>query len=156
MIRRWEQGRSQIEGLLQRRELERVHADSDLASVHLDQARDHLAGAHLVSDRDPVGSFQLAYDAARKALAGVLIHQGLRPTSRGGHRAVEDALRAQLDPPLGRLIDRFGWMRSVRNASEYPSFDEPIADRVDASTARSYASELIDLAERLIREMPVY
>ncbi|WP_166983946.1 hypothetical protein [Paramicrobacterium fandaimingii] len=115
-----------------------------------------MSAAWAIADQDPLSSFQLAYDAGRKALAGILISEGLRPTSKGGHRVIEETLRAQLDPPLGKLTNAFGWMRSVRNASEYPSFDSPVANADDAMTARSYAREIIDVAARLIDEMPVY
>jgi YD repeat-containing protein len=58
-------------------------------------------------DEDPEGAYTLAYDAARRALTAVLQNQGPRATSRGGHTAVYEAVRAQLDPPLGSILRPF-------------------------------------------------
>ena len=41
------------------------------------------------------GAYQPPYDALRKAAAALLAVQGLRATSRGGHIAIQDAVRAQ-------------------------------------------------------------
>ena len=101
---RWQQGRARIDGMLAAGQLERVTASREHAERLLAQARAHLALATAGSsaDLDPIGAYQLLYDASRKALAAVLENQGLRATSRGGHVAVLDAVRAQLDPPMGR------------------------------------------------------
>lgn len=156
MIARWEQGRAIVDSLLQARRLERVPANRDLAGEYIHQAKAHLATSLLASGSDPVGEFQLAYDAARKALASILINQGLRPTSLGGHIAVYDAVLAQLDPPLGDVFRPFGWMRPLRNDSEYPSTDRPVASGDDAAAGRAAAQLMVERAERLLELMPVY
>jgi hypothetical protein len=43
------------------------------------------------SPRPVEGAYALAYDAARKALVGLLEAHGLRPTAKGGHVVVLDA-----------------------------------------------------------------
>jgi hypothetical protein len=48
-----------------------------------------LGTARLAIERDPDSAIVLAYDAARQALTALLAHQGLRPTTKGGHCAVE-------------------------------------------------------------------
>ena len=58
-------------------------------------ARRHIASATTNADSDPEGALALAYDAARKTGTALLAHQGLRPTSTGGHLAVVDAINAQ-------------------------------------------------------------
>lgn len=103
---RWQRGRDTLDAMIGRGELERVPASRDHADVLLGQARQHLNSARAIASVDPVGGYQLLYDAARKALAAVLENQGLRATSRGGHIAVRDAVTAQLDPPLGRSYGR--------------------------------------------------
>ncbi|GAA0375947.1 hypothetical protein Acor_73140 [Acrocarpospora corrugata] len=99
---RWEQGRQAIDGMIGRGEVERVPASRSQADSLLDQVNRHLATVRLAKESDPVGAYQLLYDAARKALCAVLENQGLRATSRGGHIAVYEAVSAQLDPPLGQ------------------------------------------------------
>jgi hypothetical protein len=95
---RWEQGRGVIDALLDNRDLERVPASAEHAAKLIGDAQRHVASARRIADEDPVGAFQLLYDAARKALCAILENQGLRPTSRGGHIAVLVAVSAQLDP----------------------------------------------------------
>lgn len=99
---RWEQGRSTVDAMLTTGELERVPPSAEHAAELLTQAHKHLASAGHIAEDDPAGAFQLTYDAARKALWAVLENQGLRPTSRGGHIAVFEAVSPQLDPPMGR------------------------------------------------------
>jgi hypothetical protein len=154
MNEHWEQGREEIDRMLASAMIQRISADSSLTNLYLEHARLHLASAQLVQEIDPTGSFQIAYDASRKALAAILAHQGLRATSRGGHRAVEDAIRAQLVPPLARQLNDFGWLRKLRNSSEYPSFNHPTADIADAQAALQIANELLGIAEELIDQMP--
>lgn len=156
MILRWEQGRTAIDQLLANRRLERIPANRELADVYLEQARAHLRTSTAVQGTDPVGEFQLAYDAARKALAALLVTQGLRPTHSGGHISVYDAIMAQFDPPLGDVFRPFGWMRPLRNDSEYPSVDKPVAAAADAHAGRTAASAMVDAATRLLDELPAY
>ena len=110
----------EVDALLSKKHLQRVPANSELAHVYLQQARAHLQVSVANTDQDPIGSFQLAYDAARKALASLLLVQGLRPTSTGGHIAVYDAVMAQFGRGMGDVIRPFSSMRRLRNSSEYP------------------------------------
>ena len=70
-----------------------------------------LETARSAIDRDPHSAFVLAYDASRQALTALLAHQGVRPTTRGGHYAVEQAVRAQ----FGLGFRQFGALRRRRN-----------------------------------------
>jgi hypothetical protein len=72
-------------------------------------AAKHLNSAQVVARSDPDGAYTLLYDAARKSLAAVLQSQGLRPTSRGGHYAIQEAI--QLSSPSRHRGMHFG--RSV-------------------------------------------
>lgn len=156
MIARWEQGRAEIDMMIVEGKVDRVHSDRKLADVYLSQAVKHLDTAKAAIDTDPVASLQIAYDAARKALVAVMENQGLRPTIRGGHKAVEDTARAQLDPPLGALVSNFGWLRVKRHESEYPNFERPGIERADASTAIEISADIVQKAHGLINTMPVY
>lgn len=153
---RWDQGRDIVDDLIRRGDLERVVADRSLADRLLASSRRHIASARLAGPADPEGAFQLAYDAARKALLAVLQNQGLRATSRGGHVAIGSALRAQLDPPMGDALDCFTWMRRLRNATEYPRPEQASAHADDLTPAIACAERLTDMAHRLLDAMPVY
>ena len=142
--------------MIAQRHLERVRADRLLANLMLEEAVRHLASSKLTANIDPTGSFAMAYDASRKALAAVLENQGLRATSKGGHKAVEEAARAQLAPPKNAVLDGFGWMRVLRNNTRYPSLEKPLADFDDTLLAQGFAEDIIDMAEKILDHMPNY
>ena len=156
MTARWTPGQAVIDRLLAEGRLERVLANRQLADEYLRQASAHLATSRLAAGTDAVGEFQLAYDAARKALAAILVNQGIRPTSKGGHVVVERAAFAQLGASHQEIIKPFSWMRPLRNDSEYPSADRPVAASGDAEEARRGAQGIVDAAVRLLDEMGPY
>jgi hypothetical protein len=47
--------------------------------------------ARAIEQASPDSAFVLAYDAARQACTAPLAQQGLRPTTSGGHYAVEES-----------------------------------------------------------------
>jgi hypothetical protein len=153
---RWEQGRSTVEDLLARRELDKVKADRALADELLNQAARHVKAAATILGEDPVGSLGLAYEAAYKGFGAVLENQGLRATVSGGHKALEEAVRAQLVPPSKDLIDAFGWMRKARHASTYVTFERASATLEDATRAIAIAEEVLEKSAKLLDAMPAY
>jgi|SRR5215471_14000416 len=150
---RWEQGRLAIERMLADGELQRVPASREQADRLLVQAKTHVSSAVRVCGDDPAGGYALAYDAARKALTAILENQGLRPTTRGGHLAVLEATRAQLDPPMGRALRGFNRMRTRRHDAEYPPTDSPEITADDVLEDQVTAEDLITMATRLLDEM---
>ena len=146
---RWSKGSEVIERLLDARHLERVPADADTVTALIASARRHVTSAATTAADDPEGAFALAYDAARKTATALLAHQGLRPTSAGGHIAVIEAINAQF-PGIGGLksIDR---LRRRRNQAEYPdprNYDPVATDEVH--DAIEIAKACLGAAERLV------
>ncbi len=92
---RWAQGAAEIERLLAARHLQRVTTTPEAVAALLEAATRHVDLARSGSTRDLEGAYSLAYDAARKCATALLGHQGLRPTTTGGHIAVAEAVRAQ-------------------------------------------------------------
>lgn len=146
---RWNKGSEVIERLLEARHLEEVPADADTVDRLIATARRHIESATNSADFDPEGALSLAYDAARKAATAVLAHQGLRPTSAGGHITVVDAVNAQFPGVEGlKSLDR---LRRRRNQAEYPDprdYDPVTSDEVDDAVAA--ASACVDAAEKLL------
>lgn len=142
----WQTGRSEIDGMLAKGELERVTPSEDLAERFFDEAHRHLASASAIKASDPTGSYQLAYDAARKACAALLVVQGLRATSAGGHIAVQDMVRAQ----FRGVFAQFPTLRRVRKQSEYPDVTTPTTTGDDASFAIDTAADMLNSARRLV------
>ncbi|MQY15667.1 hypothetical protein SRB5_58550 [Streptomyces sp. RB5] len=155
-MNRWDQGRTTIDSLLAEGRMERVPASQEAAELELARARTHLESARQLQSLDPEGAYTLAYDAARRALAAVLQNQGLRATSRGGHTAVYESVRAQLDPPLGNLLRPFNRMRARRNEVEYRSAEAPSVTAEEVSADIPKVRALIELAEKAIPNMPRY
>lgn len=153
---RWEQGRADIDALLAAGELERVAASREHADRLLAQAKAHSGAVAVIATVDPVGAYQLLYDAARKALCAVLENQGLRATSRGGHLVIYRAITAQLQPPTGQVLRPFDRMRRRRNEAEYPTVDSPVLVAGDVVRDLPKVEQLIELSGRVLDEMGPY
>ncbi len=150
---RWEKGRATIERMLEDGELERVPPSRTHADELIAQARMHRESVEKIVDVDPVGAYQIGYDAARKALVAILENEGLRPTSAGGHVAVYEAVRAQLDPPLGNVIRPFNRMRRRRNELEYPAPGTPTIDVTEVTETLEEMREIVSTAGKVMDQM---
>lgn len=147
----WERGRADIERLLEDGELELVKPSVEVASRLVANAEAHIALARKGVDDDSAGALQLSYDAARKASAALLALQGLRATTRGGHIAVIDAVRAQFNDRGGmEVFGRLHRLRRRRNTTEYPDLDSPTVTDGDAAQALATARETVDAVKRLV------
>lgn len=108
--------------------------------------------AQSIVEADPDSAFVLAYDAARHALTAILAHQGLRPTTRGGHVVVERATKAQ----FGAGFRSFGALRRRRNELEYPQFPDDDATQDEAAEAVTAASRIVSDAEQLLPKLGLF
>jgi HEPN domain-containing protein len=147
---RWRKREEQVTGLVEQRHLQQVAADSQTAAALLASAGRHVDSARRTVDTDPEAAYALAYDAARKSATALLAHQGLRPTTSGGHIAVVDAICAQFPGVPGLTsLDR---LRRRRNQAEYPnptSYDPISVD--EANDAIETASRCVSSANRLLQ-----
>jgi uncharacterized protein (UPF0332 family) len=143
---RWGAGEADIDQLLAQRYLERVQGAQADGRSWLDKARQTLDAARLIAQAAPDSSIVLAYDAARQACVALLAQQGLRPTTAGGHKAVDDAVRAQ----FGAGLRAFGGLRRRRNELEYPDYPTEKASTDEATEALQTATEIIDAASQLL------
>ena len=149
IVGRWAKGAERVNALIEARHLQQVVGDPDTVTALLASARRHVASAGLTAENDPEAAYSLAYDAARKSATALLNHQGLRPTSTGGHLAVVDAINAQFPGVPGLTsLDR---LRRRRNQAEYPdprNYD-PITV-AEANDAVTVADRCLASAERLL------
>lgn len=53
-------------------------------------------------------------------------------------------------------VNQFGWMRKLRNSSQYPSHESPMADTEDSAKAREYAAALVEMAAKVLDSMGPY
>lgn len=101
---------------------------------------------------DPRTAYVSAYDAARLALTALLVQQGLRPTSSGGHVAVSEAAIAQ----FGSGFREFDALRRRRrwNQVEYPQMPvESTVAESEAEKAITRARDIVAAAQQLIDQL---
>lgn len=143
---RWPRGEAEIERLLGLRHLQAVTGAAADGAPLLDKARRTLTTAESIARDDPDSAFVLAYDAARYAATALLAHQGLRPTTTGGHLAVESGIRAQ----FGDGFRSFGYLRRRRNELEYPSAGLDASETNEVDDALEQSRDIIEAAEKLL------
>mgnify|MGYP001187424402 CR=1 FL=1 len=149
---RWPRGEADVERLVSVGHLQHVTGSAADGQPLLAKARRTLATAESVASSDPDSAFVLAYDAARYAATALLAHQGLRPTTAGGHVAVESAIRAQ----FGDGFRSFGFLRRRRNELEYPSAGSASSDVEEAIDAVAQSRSIIDAADRLLPNLSFF
>jgi len=149
---RWERGQTEVDAALSSRQLQKVTGDAAHGERLLAKALRTLDSATAVLDSDPDTAYVLAYDAARYSGTALLAHQGLRPTSAGGHYVVETILRAQ----FGAGFRKFGAMRRRRNELEYPTIAGDDTSRDEAEVAIADAHSLLKAAEQLLPALGIY
>lgn len=148
----WERGRAEMDRLLGDGEVQRVTPSDEVAARLMADAEAHIRLASKGVTDDPAGVLQLSYDAARKASAALLAVQGLRATTRGGHIALIDAVRAQFNDHGGmEVFGRLGRLRRRRNATEYPDPDSPTVTVEEAERALETARATVHAAKQLIK-----
>ncbi len=145
----WEQGRAQIHAMINTGDLELVTASPANADRLLLEADRHLRSARTLAADDPAGAYDLLYAAARKALSAALAVQGLRATSQGGHRAVQDAITYQLGR-AGSVVRPFGRLRRTRNDADYPKIDTPSLTTEDATDDLEVAAAILSAMKSLV------
>lgn len=143
---RWSAGEAEVQRLLDQGSIERVQGAQADGESWLERARRGLDAARIVAEAAPDSSIILAYDAARQACVALLAQQGLRPTTSGGHYAIEEAIRAQFGPTLRA----FGGLRRRRNELEYPLYPTERASAAEAAEALKTADEIINAVTRLL------
>jgi len=63
---------------------------------------------------------------------------------------------AQLDPLLGNDLREFDWMRHLRNDSACSFPERSVASKADVADALPAAARMIEIAARVIEQMPIY
>ncbi len=151
----WTTGREKVTELLGRGELEHVEVNPEHAKALINRADKHLATAHMLVETGPEGAYTLLYDASRLALTAALTVRGLRPTTRGGHVVVGDALRAQRGPHdmVSKIFSR---LRRTRYEVEYPDVDyEPVSSD-EAEEALEDARYIVAQMKKFIPQLGAF
>lgn len=150
---RWQQGHETVALLINRGHLEQISGEAANGDYLIGQARQRIATASSILEIDRVSAYNLAYDGVRQAATALLIQQGLRPRTEGGHVAIVEAVQAQFGEPF-RLLNA---MRRRRNKLEYPQNPDDVAIDADtAADALAYAERTIAAAEQLLPNLTIW
>jgi hypothetical protein len=94
------------------------------------------------------GAFVVGYTYIRKSATLLLYRRGVRPTARGGHRVIIDAL--VLDPEVSReLTKNFDEFRMKRNSIEYPDFVIQEVDLTSVYRCFEIGDQLLAIAQSI-------
>lgn len=146
---RWSTGAADIDALVRDGSLERVTGAQADGAVWLIRASKILDTAQGIAEGDPESAYVLVYDATRHACVAVLAHQGLRATSKGGHYAVEQAVRAQFGPGFRE----FGTLRRRRNELEYPAYPGETIEPDELAQAIEISGRLQSACAQLLEQL---
>lgn len=156
-MRRWSEGEREIERLLATGHLQQVPPNREHAVALLAQARQSLTVAQMAIDAGALApAYGQLWDAIRKALTALLWTQGLRPTTKGGHLAVQLAAQAQFGQgTLRGALAPLGRVRSKRNDLEYPDPGTSLSP-VEIDFAHQCADDVVAMAAQLLDSLPVW
>ncbi len=140
---RWPVGAEEVQNLIDEGELDLVEPSPEHAALLMKQAETHLASAPILLPADPPGAYAVLYDAARKSMSAVLAQQGLRATSKNGHRATQEAMEAQLGRNARKVVRPFRSLRLRRHDAEYPALDTPELTLEEVREALKDASDIV-------------
>jgi HEPN domain-containing protein len=108
-----------IDDLVASGRAQRVPQDAAAQERLLEDADLHLSTAGgALKNGDLAGAYQLAYDAARKALTALLNSEGLRTKGLGSHMSTIE-IASELFPGSATSFERLDRLRRTRNESEY-------------------------------------
>ena len=111
---------SDLDDLIAKNLIEPVTSDQAMASEWIEDAKRHIQAARAVELIDPAGAYVLAYDAARKSVAAVLLGTGHRVTSRpGSHQALSRFAKTLAQDTGEPALEHLDRLRRNRNRSEY-------------------------------------
>jgi HEPN domain len=111
------------------------------AAQHLVTASAALAGGDLA------GSFQLAYDAARKSLTGLALSRGLRSKGEGAHSTLITVVQFECAEDSGvGVVGTLDRLRRTRNRAEYSGH---WFDRDEVEDAIGVAKAIVEWATPL-------
>ena len=148
----WAIGSKTILAMLQAGDLEHVAANDEFAQTLIDKARKHLATAGLLQDTDLEIAFDALYTSARLSVTALLAKPGLRPTTKGGHTAPINAVRAQLGGHA-KALRSYDRLRVTRNRTDYPSPGATLSSD-DVTEGIRRAGDIIDIAATVLPSCP--
>lgn len=141
-----------LEGSLPSGHFEAVEKNPEHVQTLLLAAELHSMSASKIGETDPVGAFQLFYDAARKTLQAYLATGGFRITALGGHYAY--VRFAESGVFEDSVFLNFREMRILRNMVEYPESGSAGLRIQDLKAAEETCFEMLRIVSALLTKNP--
>ena len=137
----------QIQELIDAGRLERVHFDPKdfqrQVAICLKCKADAMS---MLENGSLHGAFTTAYTFMRRAATLLISRQEVRPTARGGHRIIAEALK--FEPQLSlRLCSDYDDLRVIRNEIEYSTSDLQYADYRHVNLSIEIGDQLLAIAQ---------
>ena len=139
----------QIQELIDAGRLERVHFDPKdfqrQVAICLKCKADAMS---MLENGSLHGAFTTAYTFMRRAATLLISRQEVRPTARGGHRVIAEALK--FEPQLSlRLCSDYDDLRVMRNEIEYSTSDLQYADYRHVNLSIKIGDQLLAIAQSI-------
>ena len=127
--------------------LERVTYDAQFFSQQIESClQSRIDALNLLEDHSLQNAFTLSYAFARKAANLLLYFRNVRPTARGGHRVIFEALELDELVPAG-LPKSYDDLRVKRNIVEYPDVYTEQIDLASIHRCVEIGDQLLAIAQ---------
>ena len=127
--------------------LERVTYDAEFYSQQIESClQSRIDALNLLEDHSLQNAFTLSYAFARKAANLLLYFRNVRPTARGGHRVIFEALELDELVPAG-LPKSYDDLRVKRNTVEYPDIYTEEVDLASIHRCIEIGDQLLAIAQ---------
>ena len=127
--------------------LERVTYDAQFFSQQIEScSQSRVDALSLLEHNSLQNAFTLSYAFARKAANLLLYLRGVRPTARGGHRVIFEALHIDSHIPEA-LAMAYNELRVKRNIVEYPDVFTEELDLASIHRCIEIGDQLLAIAQ---------
>jgi len=127
--------------------LEWVSFDAKFFSQQIESClQSRIDALNLLEDHSLQNAFTLSYAFARKAANLLLYFRNVRPTARGGHRVIFEALELDELVPAG-LPKSYDDLRVKRNIVEYPDVYTEQIDLASIHRCIGIGDQLLAIAQ---------
>ena len=129
--------------------LERITYDADFFSQQIEScSQSRVDALSLLEHNSLQNAFTLSYAFARKAANLLLYLRGVRPTARGGHRVIFEALNIDSHIPEA-LAMAYNELRVKRNIVEYPDVYTEEVDLASIHRCIEIGDQLLAIAQSI-------
>jgi hypothetical protein len=129
--------------------LELVSFDAKFFSQQIESClQSRIDALNLLEDHSLQNAFTLSYAFARKAANLLLYCRDVRPTARGGHRVIFEALELDELVPAG-LPKSYNNLRVKRNTVEYPDIYTEQIDLASIHRCFEIGDQLLAIAQSI-------